>query len=522
MVRVRDAPGAAASPDWLTPLGDQAGLQRYIATLRDRWWVVLLALLVSLAAAIAYLQVASKVYTAEAGMLITPISESNDALLGLGLIEASNDPTRDVTTASQFITTTAVSRAVIGELKLDVSARDLLRDVKAEPVAQSSIVTITAEAGSAEQAARIANAFAEQTVAQRTAQMQEQIDEAIPVLERQVERIPLEQRATSPLAGRLAALQGLVGAQDPTIRQSVVADVPENPSSPKPKLAIAAAILAGLILGLGGAFMIQSLDPRLRREEQLRELYRVPILARIPAEPRKRRDGALPPRALSGAALEAYRTLRATLAASHADDLRSRSVLVTGSSPSEGKSTTAMNFANSLVQSGNRVILIEADMHRPTLGKALGIKPRHGIGSVLIRQVSLEDALVTTDEYGPDLQLLLVERAGVEYADRLALPTAHQLVAEAEALADFVVIDSPPLTEVGDTLPLARDVGDILIVVRLGHSKLRKLTELGEILSHHGLQPAGVALVGVERSRAQGYYYAERDDDADDRQLTTS
>ncbi|MDX6665069.1 MAG: tyrosine-protein kinase [Solirubrobacteraceae bacterium] len=501
--------------DWLAPRAEVEGLQRYFETLRDRWWVVLLALVLALGGAGFYLYQAPKVYEATSQILVTPVPQGDATTIGLGLIEASNDPTRDVTTAAQFITTPSVAAEVLRKLHLPGSSTGLLGRVSAQPVALSSLVDVTASAPTAAEAAKLADAFASVTISQRTNQLHAQIARLLPRLQQQVNLLPDAQKAASPLTARLGTLQSLDSQSDPTLRQTVSAAVPDNPSSPRPKITLAAGLLAGLILGFGAAFLLQSIDPRVRREEQLRSIWRVPILTRVPAESGTRRASALAPGAMSGAATEAYRTLRATLAASHGDGLRSRSIMVTGSSPSEGKSTTAMNFAHSLVQAGSRVILIEADFHRPTIGAALGVRPRYGIGSVLVRQVALADALVTTEEYGPDLQLLLVERPGVGMADRLSLPTARQLVADAEALADYVVIDSPPLTEVGDTLSLAQDVGDILVVVRLGRTKIKKLLDLGEMLAHYGLHPAGIALVGVDRSKAAGYYYTDRDEAPD-------
>jgi capsular exopolysaccharide synthesis family protein len=187
-----------------------------------------------------------------------------------------------------------------------------------------------------------------------------------------------------------------------------------------------------------------------------------------------------------------------------------RSIFVTSASVGEGKTTASINLAYSLAQQGHRTILMEADFRRPTIGATLGLAaPRIGIESVLVQQARLEDALFTVEGYGEELKLLLVERAGDWMVDRLSLPTAGNIVREAAISADYVVIDSPPLTEVIDALPLARLADDVVLVTRLGKTNLRKLEELGELLAQNGITPVGAAIVGVERSSVDGYYQAK-------------
>ncbi len=287
---------------------------------------------------------------------------------------------------------------------------------------------------------------------------------------------------------------------------------PTGPVSPKPLLSIAGGIFAGLVLGLAAAFALQVLDPRLRREEQLRRLYRLPILARIPKEV-KRTDNPIDPLALSPAASEAYRTLRGTLAVqrrNHGDG--ARVILVTGSSASEGKTTTAVNLASSLAAAGNSVILIESDLRRPSVGRALGIKPDKGVVSVLIESVDLESALVTTEQFGSNLGLLLADYEGGWISELFALPAARQLIDDAREIADYVIIDSPPLTDVVDALPLASYVDDVLLVVKIGRTTLSKLSQLGELLVEHGIRPAGFTVVGTPRpTRSDYHYYGARE-----------
>jgi receptor protein-tyrosine kinase len=190
---------------------------------------------------------------------------------------------------------------------------------------------------------------------------------------------------------------------------------------------------------------------------------------------------------------------------------RSRTILVTGSSPSEGKSTTAINLASSLAAAGHSVILIEADLRRPAISNALGLNPRHGVVSVLIQSVPLADALVPYSNFGPSLNLLLADGEGGWISELFALPAAREMLREASELADYVIIDSPPLTDVIDALPLATYADSVLIVSRIGKTDLRKLSQLGELLAENGIRPAGFAVVGTARPRRSGYhYYAER------------
>jgi Mrp family chromosome partitioning ATPase len=149
------------------------------------------------------------------------------------------------------------------------------------------------------------------------------------------------------------------------------------------------------------------------------------------------------------------------------------------------------------------------------VGEALGVPtPRHGTGDVLLETVDIEDALVTTSAYGSYLQLLLADNQGGAsgfVADRLFLPAAQALVDDAKRLADYVIVDSPPLSEVIDALPLAQRVDEVLVVVRLGKSDLTKLTQLTELLARHAIRPAGFAVVGVPTPSGEGYYIAPRD-----------
>lgn len=528
-------PNGNASPaGWIRARPEQGGLQRYVDTLRERFWWILAIVLLTTLAATAYVLTAPKVYVASADLRLTPISADEPAFAGLGLISESSDPTQDVETAARLV----MSADVVERVRRELGSDDGFDTVRAEPVGQSAIIAVSADGGTPESAQRLADAFAKATVTDRTDELRGTLGTAIRRLSARLAAVPPGQQEA--LEFQLSQLEALRAGNDPTLRVESSAALPRSPDSPQPLLSIAAGVLAGLILGVGGAFGLRVLDPRLRREQQLRELFQLPVLARIPREGakarrharrerKKRKRGEEPgiegapvaPESASPHFVEAYRTLRASImvrptggGARHpsgheAGDSprRSQSILVTGAGASEGKTTTALNLAASLAQSGKRTILIEGDLRRPVLSQAVGKVPQYGPVSV-ITGVPLEEALVTTETYGHNLRFLLARpslmTAGV---DGLFLSAAQKLLSDAETLADFVIVDSPPLTEVIDALPLAMAADHVLIVTRLGRTHLGKLRELGELLAAQGVVPAGYAVVGVPRSGASSEYY---------------
>jgi polysaccharide biosynthesis transport protein len=512
-------PPYSSSADWLQPAEEQEGLSRYVETVRERFWVILAAVVVTTGIAILYVLTATKTYEARTDMLITPISGDDPVLISLGLLRESADPTRDVQTASQLIANVDVAKRATEDLETEESPEALLAGVTAEPVANSNIIAVIATETSPQYAQEVADTFANAAVEERTASMHEQIDERLPRLEAVAGADPGAEASTESggvsVAAQIAELQALKSGPDPTMRVQTRASLPSAPASPKKTLSVIAGIIAGLILGIGGAFALQVLDPRLRRESQLRRLYRLPILARIPKAPRSRSDRPLAPGRTSPFISEAYRTLRATLAGSALRDTgdQGRVILVTGSSPSEGKTTSAVNLAASLALLGKRVVLIESDLRRPVLGRLFGARPENGgVVSVLIGKAQLPEALVQTETYGANLQLLLAEPDYREgwITDLFSTPAAAEMIATAREIADYVIVDSPPINEVVDALPLAIAADDVLLVVRLGRSRMDKLRELGELLAENDVSPTGFIIVGTARPAKGQYHYAGR------------
>lgn len=495
-------------PDWLKPPEEQVGLERYVETVRERLWLILAIMAITTGVAILYVATATKTYEAEADLLVNPISTDSTVLNSLGLIQASSDPSRDVETVSRLVTSTNVAAIAAEQLEIDEAPTKLLKRVEAQPVAQSSLVAITGTAESPELAKQIADAFAAGVVQQRTDQMHELIDEQLPRLKAEAEAGTDDVVGNASLDSQITQLQLLRGTPDPTIRVESLAPLPTSQASPRPMLSLAAGLFSGLVLGLAAAFVAQVLDPRLRRESQLRRRYGIPILGRIPKEPGRIGENPIDPQRLSPVAAEAYRTLRTTLTGPQSSGRGGKVIFVTGSAPSEGKTTTTINLATSLAIAGRRVILIESDLRRPVIGKALGVTAsKGGVVSVLLENSSLSESLVQINTYGPSLKLLLADYEGGWITELFSIPTANDVLEEARRMADVVLIDSPPLNEVVDALPLAQQADDVLIVTRLGVTRLDRLERLGELLADNGVTPVGFAVVGVPRPKRSEYHY---------------
>lgn len=506
IVRGMASTSAAPGGEWGGSPTEPSGFRRYYLTIRHHMGLIAACTALTLIAAIAYVEVAPKSYTATAQLLINPASQQDTVLFNLPVLHASGDQTTDALTAASLITTPQVANTVAHGLHSKSSPSTLLGRVQATPLAQSNIIAVQAQAPSAAQAQRLANGFANGVIAVRTAGLHQALALQIPPLKDKVAALPPADRGgVGTLGDELTQLQQLQRSNDPTISVAAPAVLPTGPSSPKKSLALAAGLFAGLLIGIGAAFGFDALDPRVQREEQVREVARgVPIVARIPRMGKRPKRRPLVPTELSPLAMEQYRMLRATLSMRAASN--SQAYLVAGSAPSEGKTTSALSLATVLARGGERVILIEADLRRPTIATTLGIGGFEGTEQVLAGSVELSDALMDVTFGGADFKVLAAHANGSS-AELLSYASAERLVDEAKQLAEFVVIDSPPLTAVIDALPLALIADHVVVVARVGHSRVNKISDLFELLARHDRRPSGVVLVGSNENEAENYSY---------------
>jgi Mrp family chromosome partitioning ATPase/capsular polysaccharide biosynthesis protein len=469
--------------------------QRLFRTLSERWPVVVIAVLAAVAAALVYVSAAQTTYKAQADLLISPESDPN--LNILPLFRSSSDPTRDTQTAALLVDTAQTAQRATRLLSSTESSQAILDRVQVVPVAGSDVVAVTASAPTPEGAARLAKAFALGAIDVLGARLQSELRIVIPRLRAQVGHSAQNGQAggVDSLSSQLGALQALIGAPDPTIQLENPAHAPTRASSPRRALSLGASILLGLVVGVAIALGLDAIDPRLRRESQLADVLDLPILARLPWVPddagRESAAGLIEPRSLLRAhefLLEAVRGFDEGWAG------RKRTLVFTPAD--RGRRCTAIAVEHScLVASwGERVILLDGDTREPAVARATGARPSDGSEGVVLDGDPVHGALIPVEVRGVEMRVLAIQPP--EPGVGLHPPRGHDLVAGLLREADVLIIDAPRLTDSAQALLLARSANGVVVVARLGETRLDELRELGDLLASHAVPSAGVVLVG--------------------------
>lgn len=495
-------PGTDPAAVWLQARSvGESGARRFARALRERWYIVAVTVVAAVVVALLYVSIATPVYQAQANLLISPETDPNLEILPL--FRTSSDPTRDTQTASLLVDTPAAAAQAVHLLRTSESPQALLRSIQVQPVAGSDVIAVTASASTPGRATRVANAFAQGAINVLSARFQAQLASAIPRLQAQVNQSSTGATATATaqsLASQLSALRALQGAPDPTIQLESPATAPTSPVSPRRKLSLLAGLLLGLVLGIAIAIAADALDPRLRRESQLQEVLDLPVLAHVPwlaSGPwvRSRAD----PQPLKSL-LTSHEFLAAAL---ESFDRRSppqkRTIVFTAPHRNAGCTTIAVHHAWVAAAAGERVILVDGDPRDPAVGAATGAEPSPQLEHVLGGDRAIDDALVSVEAGGVGIRVLAIQE-GLDGGLRTPrVPMGREMIADLLPVADVLVVDTPPLSESAPAFMLARAVDRVVVVARVGVTRLAELKELSEMFAGHGIPGAGVVLVGGVR-----------------------
>ncbi|MFN8161327.1 MAG: division plane positioning ATPase MipZ [Solirubrobacterales bacterium] len=490
--------------------GEATGGPGYLASIRAHKLLVALITLATVGAALLWLGLRTPTYEANAKMLIAPLPQNDKTYLGLQLLRDSGDPTRTAETAATLAESLDAARIAAGKLGPGWDEQKVLDAVSVIPEGQSNILAVTAKSDNADEAARVANTFVVSVTVARDRALRLQAERQIRTAEaRLADAVPgsAEEQA---LISRVDRLNSLLANGDPTITPSEKATPPTSPTGAGPIIVIPLALIAGLVLGTGTAALFDFANSRVRDESELVQIYRLPVLARIPILKRPERSvGGVPSLFDSPAVLEAFRTILAQLETTGRDD---RTLMVTSASTGDGKTTSSLDLALALAGAGNSVVLLDLDLRKADLANKLELTTTTPAQELLWRlekgdSAELGDLLVELPHPGGDLKVLTIgstpEDAGLVDSVNHRLPA---LLAAVRREADYVVIDTPPLGEISDALRVAQLADAVIMVARVGNTRRRNLEIAEELLERTGLTPTGYLLIGGQSGTTGAYY----------------
>jgi Mrp family chromosome partitioning ATPase/capsular polysaccharide biosynthesis protein len=516
-------------------------LRNYLQVVRRRRWLIVYCCLLGLAAGAAAGLLREPVYQATATVLLQPNDPAERVTPDPG---GYFDPDRYAATQVSLLS----GREVLEQAarRLDVSARQLQRSVTVSVGSSSGVVLVAARDGRPERASQLANVLAETYIENRRRTEVEGLQRAAEQIDAQLEGLTariatLRQDPAAP--GRDAALEAanlqytslFVRQQDLLIDSSLKrggADLvapATRPSSPMGVSAVTASALGGLLglmLGLGGAFLRDHLDDRIRSRTEVEELTGYPVLADLPVDrlSAKRPDRLAMHDEPLGLFAEATRTLRTSISFLGIEE-PVRRIMVTSALPGEGKTLVAANLAVAFAQSGIRTLLVSADLRRPRLETMLGHERSvDGLSTVLGAgggglgrphpshtdtedvRTALHHALQVTDV--PNLVFLPAGLAPPNPAELLGSHRMDVVLQQCEEAFDVVVLDTTPVLPVTDAAALAGKAGSVLLATLAGTSRRRALERMVAVMRLTDAQVLGVVLnrVTTERSLAHAYY----------------
>ena len=445
-------------------------LRDYLRVLRKRWRLIVAVLLVCILAGSAYLLSSTKKYEATAQIFVSTAGAQDTTAADLN---SGNTFTQArVQSYTSVANSPAVTEPVLNQLGLAMGVDALAHEITADAPLNKVLINLHVTDRNPARAAALANA-----VATQFSKVVESLEQTTAT-----QASPVKLTVTHP------------------------AQVPTSASSPRPKLDIALAVLVGLVLGLGLAFLREMLDNTVKDPDELATHSALPVLGMIPWD----RHAVTVPISFRadahGSRAEGFRQLRTNLQFVDIDN-PPKVFAVTSALPQEGKSHTALNFAAALAEAGQRVCLIEADLRKPSLADALGIVGDIGLTAVLIGRASLADVV---QQVGDNLEVLVAGAVPPNPSELLNSEAFRHTLRSVRTRADTVVIDTAPLLPVADGAQIAALADATVLVVRAGKTSREEISRAIETLANVDVTPVGVVLSMAQNHRGSGYnYYQE-------------
>ena len=459
-------------------------IRQYAHTLRNWLWVIVLFGLIAAATAGAVSYEGKKSYVSTTIALVNPTQPVLPNTQGVLDIEQL------VSTYVRLLTVAPVRAALVhaGNLSAD----------------QASAVTITAVREPGTTLVDIKVASSDPSVAYQAAQS------VVPAFNSSLDKLQQEVAGANPAT----RLQALVPVQSPS-------GPPADPVSPQPLRDALIGLVAGLVLGVCAAFLLENLDNTIKNDYDIRLKLNLPLLGTVTFVPQDQGSSALALMTASdpgNPVSEAYRAIRTNLMFNVADR-RVRTIVVTSTAPAEGKTAVACNIAAAMAQAGSSVILVDADFRRPDLHRIFTLRNR-GLEELILGP-GLDEQFIHPTELN-NLRVICSGPTPGNPSELLGSPGMAQLSQQLQEMADVVVYDTPPIGAVTDGAVLAARADGVVLVVEQGRVSVNQISRSRDTLQAVGARILGVVLNKLPASEAvehyAQYYGYETDDSHGKRQ----
>ena len=496
-------------------------LRGYMDIIRRGRWLILAVALVAAGAALGFSKLQKPTYNATSTLTV---NDPNQALSYTGASFVSGlTPLQEAEIAAPQVVRPDVVSAVQKQLG---AARLRNSSVTATVDSNSYAIHVAATSRSAADAAAIANAYVNADVSLTTAEARAAYQQQAVAVQKQLNHERGKGSQDLVTAEALSRLQNLATVATP-LTVTTPAAVPSAPSSPKTLRNTLGALLVGLLLGIALATVRDAADRRLRHSRDVAKVLEPPVIGRIrdkalghTGAPAESSNGTGP---LEDADQESFRILRQNVAyLGTAGD--SRIVLVTSSVAEEGKSTVAACLAVATAEAGKRTLLVECDLRRPVLAKRLGINDSPGLSDYLTGNAQPNEilqpiagiverlngsgpALGAGNPGSSNLVCISAGRAVPRPAELLGSDRFRSFLHEVSEVYDAVILDTPPLLPVADTLAIVPDVSAVVMCVRLERTTRDQARAAQSALDRMPRRPMGLVITDIRRQE-DGYDYS--------------
>ena len=292
--------------------------------------------------------------------------------------------------------------------------------------------------------------------------------------------------------------------KNPSVSVIDEASAPTEPIRPKRAQNIFFSFVLGAFLGLCLALLQELFDDRINSPEEAERVLRLPSLGQVPLI---EEEGLRMIRDIStfSPLMESYRSLRTNINFA-AVGAALRTMVVTSSVPAEGKSTTVANLAMSMAMEGKRVIIVDADLRRPSQHKLFKVDSSPGLTDILLGTHRLEQVLRPTGV--PNVQILPAGTPPPNPAELLGSAEMMKLIDRLKEISELILFDTPPALAVADSIVLASRVDGVLLVIAFGETKKANTRKAQELLGRANANLLGTVLNRME-SPSNGYYYGK-------------